>query len=327
MNSKEIILSNLEHRGPSRPGLTFSDGRIYDMCGAGQALPKGYTKKRWTEGKFEYYDTMWGNIYRRMIDGSSLGEIFKPAIENWSQLSDYQVPKYDFKETVDAFRHSFRHGNDKFKYVSMSGWVFSASREIRKMEDYLMDILLYPEEVKRLHAKVAGVFETLIRAAGKAGADGILLYEDMGTQNGLLISPELWQKNFRDLYLRLFGIAHEYGMKVLMHSCGQNREILEPLLQVGVNCFQFDQPAAYDMDDLAQLLKKYKAALWSPIDIQKILPTGNRQVIEKGVEDMFKHFEGFLIFKNYPGLESIGVKPEWDNWAYEKILQKCKIKK
>ncbi len=148
---------------------------------------------------------------------------------------------------------------------------------------------------------------------------GLVFCEDMGTQNGLLFSPELWQEYFGDLYRKLFDLAHECGLKVFLHSCGQNRQILEPLLQAGVDCFQFDQPAVYDMADLSRVLKKYKAALWSPIDIQKIMPTGDRQLIEQGVEEMFKHFEGGLIFKNYPDLKGIGVKEEWDNWACQAI--------
>ena len=324
MNSREIIYANLEHGNPPRPGLTFNNGRINDMWGAEPGRPKGYVKKKWLDGNREYSDSIWGNIKVRMVDGCRNGETFKAAIEDWSQLKDYHAPEYDLAETTAALRQGFAGGDDKFKTVGMPGWVFSASREIRKMENYLPDMLEYPDEIKLLHAKVSLTFESLIRAAGEAASDGIILYEDMGTQNGLLFSPDMWHEYFYDLYGRLFGMAHEYGMKVLMHSCGQNREILEPLLQVGVDCFQFDQPSAYDMPALAQLLRKYKAALWSPIDIQKILPTGDRKLIEKGVDDMFEHFKGFLIFKNYPDLDGIGVKPEWDNWAYERILHKGK---
>ena len=322
MNSKEIIYANLEHRNPVRPGLTFDNNRIDDMCWGGPGSPKGYTQKRWIEGQYEYYDDMWGNIWARMIDGCAAGEIFKPAIEDWTQLKDYQIPQYDFDEMVKSMRQGFAESGDKFKMAGMPGWVFASSRYLRKMEIYLMDMLLYPEELKQLHEKVAGVYELVIRAAGEAKAEGIMFCEDMGTQNGLLFSPALWQEYFGDLYCNLFGLAHECGMKVFMHSCGQNRQILEPLLQAGVDCFQFDQPTVYDMADLAQLLKKYKAALWSPIDIQKIMPTGDRPIIEKGVDDMFKHFEGGLIFKNYPDLKGIGVKEEWDNWAYQAILRK-----
>ena len=324
MNSKEIIYANLQHCNPPRPGLTFENDRKNDMAWGNPGAPKGFVQKRWVEGQFEYYDDMWGNIWARMTDGCAAGEVHKPAIEDWSQLKDLKVPHYDFNETVDSFRKGFLHNNDKFKVAGMPGWVFASSRYLRKMENYLMDMLLNPEEVRQLHEKVAGVFEQVIRAAGKAGAEGIFFCEDMGTQNGLLFSPQLWQEYFGDLYARLFGTAHECGMKVFMHSCGQNREILGPLLKAGVNCFQFDQPTVYDMEDLARLLKKHKAALWSPIDIQKILPTGNRQIIEKGVAEMFEHFEGFLILKNYGDLKGIGVDPEWDKWAYKAIIKHIK---
>ena len=160
----------------------------------------------------------------------------------------------------------------------------------------------------------------LILAAGDAGADAIFFCEDMGTQTGLLFSPAMWDDYFRELYTRLFSIAHDCNMQVFMHSCGCNREILEPLLEAGVNCFQFDQPTLYDYQDLPALLKKYKAALWSPVDIQHIMPTGNRELIEKGAQDMFDAFQGGLILKNYPDLNGIGVKEEWDDWAYQKAL-------
>jgi hypothetical protein len=32
-------------------------------------------------------------------------------------------------------------------------------------------------------------------------------------------------------------------------------------------------------------------------------------------------FKGGLIMKNYPDLPGIGVKPEWDMWAYDAILR------
>ena len=85
----------------------------------------------------------------------------------------------------------------------------------------------------------------------------------------------------------------------------------------GVDVFQFDQPALYDMPALAALFKERKAALWSPVDIQKILPTGDRALIEGFANQMIDHFNGFLICKNYPDLYGIGVKEEWDEWAYQ----------
>jgi hypothetical protein len=35
---------------------------------------------------------------------------------------------------------------------------------------------------------------------------------------------------------------------------------------------------------------------------------------------MMRAFGGKIIFKEYPDLVGIGVKPEWNNWSYERIL-------
>ena len=104
-----------------------------------------------------------------------------------------------------------------------------------------------------------------------------------------------------------------------MHSCGQNWAIVPDLLDAGVDVFQFDQPALYDMPKLAALFRERKAALWSPVDIQKILPTGDRAIIEAGANRMIDLFWGGLICKNYGDLPGIGVEEEWDMWAYEAI--------
>ena len=128
---------------------------------------------------------------------------------------------------------------------------------------------------------------------------------------------------FKEMYARLLSIAHDYGMKVLEHSCGQNWSIVPDLLDVGVDVFQFDQPALYDMPKLAALLRERKAALWSPVDIQKILPTGDRATIEAGANHMYDLFEGGLICKNYPDLPGIGVEEAWDGWAYAAICRRA----
>jgi uroporphyrinogen decarboxylase len=127
----------------------------------------------------------------------------------------------------------------------------------------------------------------------------------------------MFREFFKDLYTRLLSIAHDYDMRVLMHSCGRNWEIIDDLIDCGVNVFQFDQPALYDMPALAAKLTQRKAALWSPTDIQKILPTGDKEYIQQQTRHMCELFEGGLIAKNYPDLPGIGVKNEWDDWAYE----------
>ena len=322
MTPREIILANIEHAAPSRCGMTFfGDDRICDMVVPGVGEPEGYVQRRWTQGNKEYYDDVWGNTWVRMVGGSDKGEIHKPVLEDWAGLDELRVPDYSKPSQYVRMRQAFENAGDRFRLAYIGGWVFNDARYIRKLEVYLCDMALYPEELRKLHRKVAGVYEAKIRGAAAAGADGIFVVEDLGTQNGPLFSPQMFRDYFKDEYARLWGIAHELGMKVFMHSCGNNAKLLDDLIEAGVDAFQFDQPLVYDIQMLAEKFRGKKVALWSPVDIQKVLPTGDRELIVRETERMLRVFKDGLIMKNYPDLAGIGVKPEWDMWAYEAAVK------
>jgi uroporphyrinogen decarboxylase len=327
-SGRELILANLSHEHPERPGITFDRGRINDMALVWACESEGYAQKRWTEGEVEYYDDRWGNIWKRMKTGPIKGEIHLPILPDWEGMKDFRAPRYDIDKTADHFRAGFaaeavKSPDEKYRVAGIGGWIFDNARYLRKLEVYLLDLALYPDELRIVHERVAVMYESLILAAAKAGADAIHIGEDMGTQTGLLFSPDMFRSYFKPLYTRLMGMAHEKGMKVLLHSCGQNRAILDDLMDCGVDVFQFDQPTVYDMADLSELFRRRGASLWSPVDIQKILPTGNRDYIREETFKMCRIFDGCLIVKNYPDLPGIGVAEEWDEWGYQAVLEYC----
>ena len=280
-----------------------------------------YEKKQWTEGNVEYHDDEWGNIWHRLVGLSAGGEIYEPAVPDWSQLESMRLPDFDNPSRFQAMREVFARPADSFKMAYMPGWVFASSRYLRKMEVYFMDLIAFREEIDRMHSMITDLLVKVIRGYGDAGAEGVFYCEDLGTQDRLLLSPKMWRDVFKPHYEKLTGAAHECGMKVFMHSCGYNWELLDDLIDAGIDCFQFDQPAVYDMPALAEKLRERKVALWSPVDIQKILPTGDRDFIEAEAEKMVRLFDGFLILKNYGDLHGIGVEPEWDMWAYDALLR------
>ncbi|MHB0936317.1 MAG: uroporphyrinogen decarboxylase family protein [Armatimonadota bacterium] len=321
MTPREVIFANLEHSGAERPGMNFSGDRMNDFLGGGLGPSRTFTEKVWTEGQFEYRTDEWGNVWHRIIGLSQGGEIFRPAITDWGQLDTLQLPDFDDPARYDDMRRTFAQPTDKFKLVFIPGWVFASSRYLRKMEIYFTDLVEYREEIDRLHALVTDLFVRVIRLCAEAGAEGIFFCEDLGTQDRVLIGPAMWRDIFMPHYQKLTGAAHECGLKVLQHSCGYNWELIDDLVEAGIDCFQFDQPAAYDMPALAAKLKAHRVALYSPVDIQQVMPTGDRALIEAEAEKMVRLFEGGLIMKNYGDLHGIGVEEEWDRWAYNAVLR------
>ncbi|HEY3376014.1 MAG TPA: uroporphyrinogen decarboxylase family protein [Armatimonadota bacterium] len=325
MTPREIIYANLAHANPDRPGLTFSDDRINDMRLTGPGPSLTFQQRRWTEENLEYYDDEWGNLWYRMLDGCASGEIHTPAITDWDQLDTLKLPDFDDPRRYDDMRALFAQPGEQFKVAGVPGWVFASSRYLRKMEVYFVDLGEYPDEIARLHEIVTGLLERAIKLIAESGADGIFFCEDLGIQDRLLIGPSMWREVFKPHYRRLTDAAHAYGMKVFMHSCGYNWELIDDLVEAGIDCFQFDQPAVYDMPALAEKLRQHHVALWAPIDIQQVLPTGDRARIEAEAEKMVRIFQGGLIMKNYPDLPGIGVKAEWDEWGYQALLRAAGI--
>ncbi|OGV56057.1 MAG: hypothetical protein A2X49_07625 [Lentisphaerae bacterium GWF2_52_8] len=322
MNSLEIVIANLEHRNPPRPAFEFRDDkkRINDFACAGITESKTLELRRWTEGSHEYYYDEWGNLWWRMKDGCAVGEIKTAALENWSKLNNLATPDWDAEYRYAAMRETFSQNKDKFKLAFLPGWIFATSRYLRKMEIYFMDLIESPDKIAELHLRVASIIEKCIRQTARAGADGFIFCEDLGLQNRTMISPDMWREFFSGHYKQLTATAHESGLKVFMHSCGYNWDLLDDLADAGIDCFQFDQPASYDFAMLSEKLRRRKIALYSPVDIQKVLPTGNEKLIRAEARRMLENFSSGLIVKSYGDLPGIGVKPEWDKWAYEEFI-------
>lgn len=319
MTPREIIKRNLTLDNPPRIGFDFSGGRKNDFVKAGISLSNSWQPRRWQEGNYEYYDDEWGNIWHRVIGMSRKGEIYKPALSDWADLEDYQLPDLAAPERFQQAAEIFRQNPDLFHLGTIS-FPFSICRYLRKLEIYFQDLYLERERVDILHDRVTSLLEKVIEQYAKVGADGIFFCEDWGLQDRLMISPKLWREVFKPLYLRLCQKARSLNLHVLMHSCGYIWEIMDDLAEVGVGCFQFDQPGLYGLERLADKLKELKICLYSPVDIQKVLPTGDRELIEREAQKMKELFCGGLIAKNYGDLKGIGVEEEWDMWAYEVFI-------
>ncbi len=321
LTSREIVIQNIECRCGERIGFNFDGGRRNDFAGAG--IRHGFERNTRVDGEIEYSTDPWGNIWHRKVGMSQGGEIFKPVLESWDRLDSLDLPDFDnpayFSGASDLAASS--EGAGKFKVGGMPGWPFNTCRYMRKMEIYFMDLVESRERIDILHDRVTSLLERVIDRFGEAGMDGIMFCEDLGVQDRLLMSPEMWREIFRPLYERLTSRAHRHDMKVIQHSCGYNWFLVDDLCEAGIDCLQFDQPAIYDLAALAEKLRKHGVGLYAPCDIQKILPTGDRKLIERETVRLVEMFRGGFIAKNYTDLSGIGVLPEWDQWAYEAFLQ------
>ncbi|MDD2630176.1 MAG: uroporphyrinogen decarboxylase family protein [Limnochordia bacterium] len=331
MNSRELITRVIEFDRPARIGWDFGGGPS-DLRGCGVRYDRterleehrkwGYHEellKQVPHFKGLVYEDEWGNIWGR-LDGASKGEVVRGVLEDgFDRLGEIAFPHF-VVEDIERLKEARERHADKFLMGGLPGFTFNIMRKMRRMENFLMDTLLAKDEITKLGAKIESMLAENISFYCDAGFDAILFGEDWGSQEALLISPPSWRELFAPSFRRLCGQAHEGGLKVMMHSCGNIAEIIPDLIEVGVDVLQLDQPGLFGLEYLSQY--SGKVTFWSPVDIQKVMPTGNRELIEKTADDMMTYLGkgGGFIAKDYPQWDVLGVKPEWVKWAKDRFL-------
>ncbi len=128
-----------------------------------------------------------------------------------------------------------------------------------------------------------GMQERALKAAGGL-IDIIQCGEDLGSQNGPLISMKTFEKHFVPKYAALFKLAHSFGAKTMMHMCGCVERFLPRLIEIGLDIEDVVQPTTPEMD-IAALQAKYGDRLnfCGTMCVQTVLPFGTVADVEREV--------------------------------------------
>jgi hypothetical protein len=318
MTSREIVSRTLEYSRPERVARSFGDS---DFCWAGCSAKTHATNwKEISGGRWERTDE-WGNTWAR-VDPTSKGEVVKAVLEDISDIADYEFPDYSRPDDYACVSECHSAFPNKWLIGSMPGFAFNIARKMRKLDQYLMDLVLEADRIHELHDRIDLMLEDMIRNYAAAGVDSVMFPEDWGTQSQTLISPVMWREEFFPRFQKLCGIAHDRGIKVFMHSCGQIEAIVPGLMEAGIDVLQFDQPDLYGIDVLAGHQKRGQITFWCPVDIQKTLQRRDEQIIRAKAREMLDklwHGHGGFIAGYYSDNASIGLDPKWQEHACDEF--------
>lgn len=333
MTSREIITRIIEHKSAPRIGFNFNDPHFSDF---------GFAEITF-ENRFRQYQD-WGtypelmakvpgfkgtvhmdsigNIMGR-LENKTNGECVHGVItDDWDALSAFQFPALA-SENGERLKNLSVSAPDKFLVACPPVSVFATLRDARLMENALMDCILEPDQVKIFEQKVQTVLLECVELAHDAGIQALMLYDDWGTQHATFISPDAFVELFKPVYAAVAQALHRYDMKFIVHSCGLVWKFIPHFIEAGVDVLQFDQPELSGPENLAKIFD-HKATLFSPVDIQKIMATGDRAQIEASARNMLRAFreynDGALIAKDYPAWGDIDVAEEWATWARDIFL-------
>jgi uroporphyrinogen decarboxylase len=210
-----------------------------------------------------------------------------------AELEEYIFPKtewFDFSVIPEQINAHKKSGD--YAIMASGGNIFESSWYMRGFENMFFDLLANKEFALRLIGKVTDYFVSYAGEVLKAADGGIDLYftaDDIGGQNGLLMSLKLWEETLKPYHKRLNKTIHEYGAKVVYHSDGAVMEAVGGLIDMGVDVLEALQFDAAGMD--AAELKNTagdRLCFHGGVSVQSTLPYGTPEEVEAEVAERVK---------------------------------------
>jgi len=167
------------------------------------------------------------------------------------------------------------------------------------MENYLLYTALYPEQIIRLSEVLCEGYCKSLRKWLPAVAPYIDLIgfgDDLGTNNGPMISPEKYRLYYKPYHARMWRLVKELAphVKILLHCCGGIEPLLEDLIEAGLDAVNPVQISARGMQ-LETLKSKYgvRITFWGGgCDTQTILPQGTPDQVRDHVRGQIEIMKG-----------------------------------
>jgi uroporphyrinogen decarboxylase len=157
-----------------------------------------------------------------------------------------------------------------------NGNIFESSWYMRGFEQMFTDFVLNPELANAILEKVRSFyveFFSRVLESGNGEIDLVFTADDLGGQNGLLMSRNMWEQFIKPHHVALNRVIHEFDAMVIYHTDGAVMEVVDGLVDMGIDILQALQ---FDADGMSpEVLKErygHKLCFEGGVSVQHTLP-------------------------------------------------------
>jgi uroporphyrinogen decarboxylase len=273
----------------------------------------GQSFKKHPDGTVE---DLWGVKRKTVVYGKgtshqgSYSEVAESPLEKLKTLEE--IKKYDHWASPDWWDYSKVKADcmvyhPQYCVINVGDRLYRTSQlkpmmYLRGIQQIFIDMVMNPAIVEFIRDRIIEYFVAYNHRVFKAvegEIDIFMMGDDIGSQTGPLLSLEMWRKYFKKAFKVYIDIAHQYGIPVMYHSCGDVKHFIPEFIECGLDILQSLQPKASNMD-----IKKLKQEFGKDItfqggmDIQHVLPLGKPadvKAMAKYALDSAKQGGGYII--------------------------------
>ncbi len=211
----------------------------------------------------------------------------------WSHMTDPLWKNAERPDFYQLVREKARKLYEETDYAIMTGFggqLFELGQFLYRNDEFMMNLLAHRKEMEKMFDKLLEIhlekLEPFLDAVSPY-VQIIVMGDDLGTQNGPMISPKLYREVFYPRHREIYQmVKQKTDIAVFMHSCGGIYEFLPDLIEAGVDIINPVQTQSAGMDPI-RLKKEFGKDLvfWGGgIDTQHNLPNLTAQKVKDEVK-------------------------------------------
>jgi len=236
------------------------------------------------------YTDEWGigwavQPYETQFGGGHYTEIAHHPLASDSAISSYSPPDPNRTELYSAAEGMIRDFKSEYWIVGVTvTTIFETAWALRGLEQIMLDMVTNPDLANHLLDIPYHYHLAAARKLVQMGVDMIWTGDDVGSQNRMLISPQMWRRYLKPRMANFIAElkAINPALKVAYHTDGNVEPIIPELIEIGIDVLNPVQPASMNP---AKIKEQYgnRLCFWGTIDEQYTLPFGSPAEVEAEV--------------------------------------------
>lgn len=236
-------------------------------------------------------DGTWLNEYgMRMRQGDIYVEVVGYPLAHAETKADIEAYRFPDPDAPGRYRDAEalikKYHDDYLVIGDIEVTVFSLAHQLVGFEKLLIDMMMEAGYVVPLFEACAE-FQTRVglRLIEK-GVDAIWFGDDFGTQQSLIMPPEIFRSQLKPIYTRMIERFKQVKPDIIpvLHCDGAVSELLADIHDIGFEVFNPVQPGVpgHLPDDMKNNFGD-RFSFWGAIDQQDLLPNGTDEQLESDI--------------------------------------------
>jgi uroporphyrinogen-III decarboxylase len=193
-----------------------------------------------------------------------------------------------FERNSPAWIETVKSLRDDFPVYGSMGEANECLTRLVGQENTMLWMGEYPERMGAVINRIGAHYLECAKAAMDAAAgllDGFVIWGDVAYKHGMFFSPTYWRRYFKPWVAQTVAYAHEQGLPVIYHGCGNVKTILKDFIEMGVDGYNpLEAKAGLDVVELRREYQRGIAfcgnndiTVWETNDLARI----RREVLRK----------------------------------------------